>query len=301
MLDLNTILANLTPGQLPVAIGTSFAIESSLGILDKDNFDSSKYPSVNNINKNIRIPTKTKPPVDDVKEIWINIRTVFRNIYNALESNIKDNLTPKLANDAVLNEMNMIMNIYQQYTGNNVKIVFYVCTYQGMPSVFPNALHRDVKSDKQKHYLELEQSVAFYCTQKLNNIKKFNVKFQGMFPKTMIITHLAVDLLWKNCFDSLLLLESHTGSIKKHPEWNKKLTGGKDMLFMPFNYFTIQVFGDNGNFFKPFVHAIKKDVLELAKQRNWTAVTTKDKIIFDLKTLRDIPVRNFLLDVCKKW
>ena len=301
MLDLNTILGNLTPGQLPVAIGTSFAIESSLGILDRDNFDSSKNSSVSTINRNEKIPTKNKPPIQDVKEVWINIRTVFRNIYNALPADIKDNLTPPLANDVVLNEMNMIMNIYNQYVGNTVRIIFYVCTYTGMQTVFPNALHKDIKTDKQKHYLELEQSVAFYCNQNLNNIKKFNVKIKGTFPKAMIITHLAVDLLWKNQFESLLLLESHTGSIKKHPEWNKKLTGGKDMPFMPFNYFTIQVFGDSGNFFKPFVHGIKQQVLELAKQRNWTPVTTKDKIIFDLKTIKDIAVSRFLLDVCSKW
>ena len=301
MLDLNEVLANLTPGQLPVSIGTSFAIESSLGILDKDNFDSNKNPSVITVDRNRVIKSNSTPPINNVKEVWINIRTIFRNLYNALDNSVKEKLTPTIAMDAVLNEMNIIMNIYQQYRGDATRVVFYVCSYKTMDRVFPSAMHRDVKTDKQKHYLELEQHVAFFSIAKLNNIKKFEVKIKGMFPSAMIITHLAVDLLWKNQFESLLLLESHTGSIKKHPEWNRKLTGGKDMPFMPFNYFTIQVFGDNGNFFKPFMHAIKAQVVDLAKQRNWTPVTTKDKVIFDLKTLKDISVRNFLLDACEKW
>lgn len=301
MLDLNDVLGALVPGQLPVAIGTSFAIESSLGILDKDNFDTNKNPSVISVNRNEVIKAKNKPPISNVREIWFNIRTIFRNIHNALDGKIKDTLTPQLALDVVMNEMSMIVNIYQQYVGNSVKIHFYVCSYQGMGSLFPSALIKDIKTDKQKHYNDLEQHVAFYAINKMSNIKKFDVKIKGMYPSTMIITHLPVDLLWKNSFESLLLLESHTGTIRKHPEWNKKLTNGKDMPFMPFNYFTIQVFGDNGHFFKPFVQGIKNQVVELATKRNWTAVTTKDKIIADIKTLRDLPVRNFLLEVCKKW
>lgn len=302
MFDLNDVLANITPGQLPLAIGTSFAIESSLGILDRDNFDANKNPSVKQMNYDGQgtIAVK-KPQIGTVKEIWINVRTLFRNIYNALNNDVRDSLTPALAMSAVTNEMNIIPGIYKQYLGDKIRVVFYVCSHKTMDKVFPLAIHKSIKTDKQKHYIELEQHVAFSAIANLSNIKKFDVKFQGMYPSAMIITHIAVDLLWRRCFESLVLLESHTGSIKKHSEWNSKLTNGKNMPFMPFNYFTIQVFGDNGNFFTPFVHGIKNEVLELAKTRNWTAVTTKDKIIMDIKSIKDISVRNFLLESCSKW
>lgn len=302
MYDLNDILANLTPGQLPLSIGTSFAIESSLGIMDKDNFDSDKNPNVTTIlKKQQHIQSREKAPVENVKEVWINIRTLFRNIYNALDNSVKDNLSPQLAVDVVLNEMNLIPNIYNQYMGNKVRVVFYVCGHRTMDKVFPYALHRSVKTEKQKHYYELEQHVAFFCINKLNNIKKFEVKFSGIHPSVMLMTHVAVDLLWRRAFESVVLLESHTGKIKKHPEWNSKLTNGKAMPFMPFNFFTIQVFGDNGNFFTPFVHGIKNEIVELAKKRNWTPVTTKDKIIMDIKTISDPSVKKYLLDCCSGW
>lgn len=301
MLDLNTVLGNMTSGQLPLAIGTSFAIESSLGILDKDNFNSENNPSVKDrINQQTNIPVKGKAPVASVREVWINIRTLFRNIYNALEPSVKDVLTPPLAMDAVINEMTQVVNVYAQYS-NNIKVIFYVCSHRGMDKVFPHALHKGVNTDKQKHYLELEQHVAFYSIEKFNNIKKFDVKFKGTHPPAIILSHVSVDLLWKSCFESLMLLESHTGNIKKSSEWNTKLTNGKNMPFMPFNFFTIQVFGDNGTFFSPMSHGIKNTVIELATTRRWTPVTTRDKIVADIKTIRDIPVQRLLSDVCSKW
>lgn len=301
MLDLNTVLGNLTSGQLPLAIGTSFAIESSLGILDKENFNSENIPSVKDrMNQETTIETKGKAPISNVREIWINVRTLFRNVYNALENDIRDTITPALCMDAVVNEMNQINNIYRHYNFP-VKVIFYVCSHRGMDKIFPKAIHKGVNTDKQKRYLELEQHVAFYSIEKFNTIKKFDVKFKGTFPKALIITHVSVDLLWKSCFESLVLLESHTGTFKKFDEWNSKLTNGKNMPFMPFNYFTIQVYGDNGLYFSPFTHGMKNTVTELATSRRWTPITSRDKIIADIKSIRDLPVQRHLLDVCSKW
>ena len=299
MLMLHDILAGITPGQLPLAIGTSFAVESTLGILDKDKYENNRKNSILEIDKNETFNVNTNN-ISGIKEIWFNIRTLFRNIYNSLDDNIKENLSAKVAADVTINEMNMVLNIYQQYN-TGIKINFYVCSYNGIAREFPKATFRDIKTEKQKHYIGLENSVADYCSAKLNNIKKFDVKLKGSFSNVLILTHLSIDLLWKKYFTDLLLLESHTGSIKKYPEWYKKLTNGKDMPYIPFNYFTIQLFGDNGNYFKPFIPAIKKQITDLAKERRWTSITTKDKVIHDINTLRDISTKKYLLEMCKGW
>ena len=114
MLDLNTVLANLTAGRLPLAIGTSFAIESTLGILDRDTFKTENASSVKSLMESNSISLENSTNVwADAKEIWFNIRTVFRNIYNTLDSNVKDKLTKELALQVTFNELNNILNVYR--------------------------------------------------------------------------------------------------------------------------------------------------------------------------------------------
>lgn len=284
MVDVTDVVANMALGDLPLSIATSIAIESACGILkDKDSNGNS-------------IPTAPKkPPLEQVDELWINVRTLFRNIYGAIDSDIKDNLLPDVLLQTLIAEMRMIPNVIQQVVKKPIKIKYYVNTYKNIGKVFPNGIIRTVTSDKQKEYWQLEQHVVYYFINSEFPVEKFDVKITGNHGNAFIITHLAVDLLWRYQFAKLELLESHTGKIKPFTEWNTKLSGGKEHPHLPFNRFTLQVFGDGNNFFTPVNIKMKRALIDLSKEKNWTPVTSKEKIVYDLKTMKDFPLRDYFL------
>lgn len=300
MLDLNTVLANLTAGRLPLAIGTSFAIESTLGILDRDTFKTENASSVKSLMESNSISLENSTNVwADAKEIWFNIRTVFRNIYNALDSNVKDKLTKELALQVTFNELNNILNVYRTVSFGS-KVVFYVCHYKSLLKEYPNAFYKAVKTDNQRKYNELEDHIVKEIVKSSTLVKVFDVKIKGMFPKAAIVTHYPLDLLSHRSFEKLVLLESHTGNIKGKSEWNSKLTNGKEIPNIPFNPLTLQIFGD-GVLFSPMIINIRRMIIELSIQRHWNVITSRDKIISDIKTLKDHLVKDMLLLMAKSW
>jgi hypothetical protein len=72
------------------------------------------------------------------------------------------------------------------------------------------------------------------------------------------------------------------------------LLGNKDLIKIPFNKFSLQVFGDKETF-SPLPQLIKKEVLRLANDFNWTQITTLDRIQFCLTTIKDSEISNILL------
>ena len=56
-------------GQLPISIASSLAIESALGIMESDE-PGYKPPA--------------SPPLLDYDAIWINLRTLFRNLHGSM-------------------------------------------------------------------------------------------------------------------------------------------------------------------------------------------------------------------------
>jgi hypothetical protein len=81
-------------------------------------------------------------------------------------------------------------------------------------------------------------------------------------------------------------LESHTGAIKNPAEWNTKLTGGaKELSNIPFNRFTLQLFGDNGHMFLSGPLRLREIVLGIAKRDHWTSVTTSERVSFGIRNI----------------
>ena len=63
-----------------------------------------------------------------------------------------------MAADVTINEMNMILNIYQQYN-TGIKINFYVCSYNGIAREFQKRFLEILKLKKTKHYTGLGKIV----------------------------------------------------------------------------------------------------------------------------------------------
>lgn len=270
-------------GALPVSIGTSLAIESALGI----------YPEVEGKDPPYR---GDNPPVTQVETVWINARTLFRNLLGAFQKEDRERLEPQLVAEALSNEMTVIESALTQGSHGRCATVFYLCTFMGMNRRFPYANHRNPNTDGQKHTWMLEEA-SLRELMELNpsvDFRVFDVDFDESNQSALIITHYAVDLLNRYKFRKLSLLESHTGAIKNPLQWHTKLHGGHDLVRMPFDRMTLQVFGDSVSF-RPAPIKVRRHLLELANKYDWTSATTKAMIMKNLKEEHDPVLEGFVL------
>lgn len=262
-------------GDLPLSIPTSLAMEA-LFVEDK-NGDSSKP-----------------------KSLFVNVRTLFRNLWSSLEAAAREPLDATAFADVVKQEMDFIQGYVAEKSMGKFVLVFYICSYDDLAQRLPRAILKTANTDKQRLYLKREMETTNIVKNdygETHKIENFRTQIT-MREHAVLLTHSPIDLLF-NDFYSAVLLESHTGKLKLPYEWNSKLTNGKDLSHLPFNKFTIQVFGDNNTYISQMPMKIKKVVLEMAEKDNWSAVTTVDKIRFSLKKLRDHYARDYLLQVLK--
>ena len=113
-----------------------------------------------------------------------------------------------------------------------------------------------------------------------------DTKIYGNHAKSLILTLYPIDLFSITTFRDLALLESHTGAIKLYPKWSGKISSKEEYVNLPFNLLTLQVIGD-GKLFYSMGRVFTKALLELADKGNWTAITTKDKVKFDISRMKD--------------
>lgn len=279
---MNTVaqmLAGREKGQFPASIATSLALESLAGI----------HPN---------IPNVTELPINDTKVILINIRTIIRNIYGAVSTEVQRELKPKPLLDSLLEDMSVIEGTINRLSEGMVTTVFYACSYGSLNRKYPHAIMRPTNTERQLHYVHLERDAikALLSTPIHFDIRKYDCDITDRFEDTFIITHQCIDLLSKAQFTKLLLLETHTGAIKNNLQWNTKLTRSKDDLVrIPFCRFSLQVFGDNHHLFSPMDAKTRTAVIDMAEADKWTALSTKDRIIASIKKITDADLRTKLL------
>ncbi|QEM41792.1 hypothetical protein [Pseudomonas phage vB_PaeM_PS119XW] len=253
-------------GQLPVSIGTSLAFEGFLGIH----------------------PNQPKHPIDvkSVKEIWVNLRTLARNLNSAVATDKVHGINPADAVTILMQEIQTIPVALGQH-GSKVKVRWYIASKDAVKWEYPKAIYKEAKTPKQMAYEVYERYAAIELLHQMKDagievmeINKAPVRTQGTIA---LVTHFPHELLWKQYFDRLLLLESHTGKIKPYNLWYTKLNGIKEDTPIPFTKFTLQVFGDSV-VFDAQPKAIKAQLKQLAASRRWSPVTTQDKIYHDITT-----------------
>lgn len=266
-------------GQLPLSIGTSLAIESLLGI----------HPEIQ----------VSKPPIHSYQEIWINLRTLMRNMVSAYPSDSRLNLqTDDLFSDLV-DEINFLSLELSQ-----LKVVFYVSELN-LEKKYQHARIRYPHTDIQKLVDKLMMVPIQAFNKAYKETNKDNLPYEYyLFSdkpdktkrlKAVMLTHIALDLCSHGNFKELVLLESHTGKLKTKAEWYTKYAGSKDLSRIPFTEKFLQVFGDK-ELFKPLDNKLREDILAVADKYNWTSVTTKDKINYGIATLKN----HFFIDFIRK-
>lgn len=231
--------------------------------------------------------------------MWFNLKTLLRNLEGALPSDIKDRITPSHVVPALIEELTILESAISKGSQGQARAVFYNCDYSSLRHKFPKAALRVPSTPKQLAYAALEQNTikALLNQELAQDIRTFRFELLGQFPESFIVTHLPVDLLSRYNFQSLQLLESHSGNIKAYPQWHTKLTGGKELTNIPFGRFSLQVFGDNSNQFAAAPRLVREEVLKLAQQHRWTSVTTEAKIRESLRSVTHALDRAALLSL----
>lgn len=269
---------NREKGSVPISIGTSLAIEAGSGV----------YPD----------RPENPPPFTNVKQVWINLRTIVRNLYACLPTDLKESVLPDDLWQAALEELSIIPAAVTAGSRGHTQVRYYVSDYARMATRFPGAILKEATTPKQIFQQKIEDVTLKMMLEKNHqqHVEFFDFDIQGQHPASFIITHLPVDLLARYRFERLELLESHTGKIKGPGAWNTKLTNGKELSNIPFNSFTLQLFGDNGNMFTPQSITLRRKMLALAAQWGWTNVTTMDKI---RETVKKVDVDDHRLTLLK--
>ena len=274
-----------TVSAFPLSVGTSLAFESVF---------ASENPSVDPDRK---IPQQIK--ITDYNKLWINVGTLFRNMYNAIDRNAIKYATAADAADAIQSEMDFIDDLVHAESNGQTSTVFYICTYDDLTSRFKMGSLRLPRTDIQLQYAKLYKSTLEVIKRRANagrirEVLEYKSKFSGGSSDVLIFTHFPIDLLNAPKFRRMDLLESHTGILKKQTDWYTKYYEGRDLNMLPLNGILLTVFGDDHHF-RPQTRAMKEAVLTVAKERRWTVLTSPRDVVAGIRLMRDHALRDALL------
>ena len=268
-----THVLNREKGQFPISIATSLALESLLNI----------HPETSH----------SSPPIFTFDSIWVNTRTIFRNMYTSMDRLIAESLETEDLLHGFTEDLN---NLLEFSIENKKDLILYYSHYKDFSTLYPYAKLRIANTPKQLHYQTKMDEIFSYLFKQKVFIDKFKDKTNGNiyvfndiikspeYTSTAILTHFPYDLLDSYSFSKLILLESHTGSIKDKSKWYTKYLNGKELPPLPFRLDLMQIFGDK-EFFSPAPKKVRDIFLEAAKKYNWTTMTTKDRIIQSISGL----------------
>lgn len=272
-------------GQIPVSIGSSLALEGAFGILE------------DNHNNN--------PMINHVDVLYVNLRTLIRNMIGAIDSERLNDVFPEDLAYALINEMTIIEQSVSRVSNGRVSTQIYLCNYRTIPKRFPFAILKAATTEKQKLAALREENTIIELMLLLKQspgvkILETDIDLDRDNRRVLMMTSYAVDLLQRYRFNSLTLLESHTGATKPPALWHTKLSNGKELSNIPFDRMTIQFFGDNSNLFTAFPIKSRRAMLDIAQKNRWTSMTTKDYIISSVKKAYEPELEKLVLNLYSK-
>lgn len=261
------ILNGREKGQFPIAIATSLALEGAFGI----------HPDK---------PAPDVPPMNECDELWINLRTLFRNLSGSVDPKEEFKIKASEYASVIEEEVKIIRNVVSDKTQGRVKTFFYACDYKSIEKLLPFAALKGTNTDKQKHYALMENNSIDEFGKRVKDTEldfyHFDTRLRGHNKRSLMLTHYPLDLIYNLDFGEIILLESHTGNVKKKNMWYTKLTNGKELVNIPFNIVTLQLFGDNGGLFIAQPSAIRNEFIRIATKHKWHPLTTRERILVGL-------------------
>lgn len=285
---MSVVFSQRTMSGFPISIGTSIALEALFDARQSPYDPEKKIDRIN---------------VGDYQCIWINIATLMRNLISALPAEQSAKVTENDIIDAILSEIEIITNIFEQEGQGICKPMFFLNDYKMLYTPkFRNVLMRTDNTDSQKLNTKRFLALSNFLLKRSDQI----VHTDGLIPQfkdsgsdCLLLSHSSFDLLSAKNFNKLHLLESHSGALKKPAQWNTKLfpMGSNDMSVLPFSSKMLFIFGDR-YLIMPQLIGVRRVVYEIAVKRNWSAATTRDKVEFFLdKDVREPMVAKYLKDL----
>lgn len=263
------MIERLLGGKYTISLGTAL-------IFENDNFDIKKWPSL----------------------LYVNLRTLYRNYVHSIEKKDYHKLERKKFIQDYLDEVAEVERIVLEVSNGRVKPMFYYPKYEKLDRLMP---HVEEKVYNPEDFDDIEVNMWKYVKQH-QLMTPFNyVDVKQELPKAdvpvLVLTSFVVDLLSASNFPKLLLLESFTGKIKSRQDWYTKLNVNANrvnQVTVPFNKFTIQVFGDKSGALQGADRQIRKIVRDMAINDHWTPITSIDKIKYSISKLKDYKLKELL-------
>lgn len=261
-------------GQFPLSIGTSLALEGAFGI----------YPERETNVEHIQ----------SYDTFWVNIDTIYRNLYNSLNRDLHDRVHDRNLLEPVLGELRTLLGVIETRV-EHMSVHLYYNSAESLKSYFPNASFRHPTTQRQRIYASIRDSVMRWILRNSAelHIERFDIRIKG-HGKALMLTHQPVELLSDHYFDHLDLLESHTGEIKPKTRWGSKLYSRDETL--PFNPFTLQLFGDREDF-SPKPIKYRRPVMEIARRERWNPTTRVRRMRSAVRAIRDEDIRTTLMSL----
>lgn len=285
-MTVNRLVNERERGQIPLSIATSLAFESLL-----------------NIHEEIK---HEKPIYLENKCIYINVKTLYRNLYYSMKREDVDRTSDKDLYLALVSEIELIKDICRNEC-QGLDYLFYLPNYQGLESINNEVLLRTDNTSLQKTFTNRMTNSLSLLLKQYNegitdskqlsneNIHIFKNKITKMDNrKVLMLSHYTYDLVAFRNFNRLLLLESHTGHVKGRDMWYTKYYNGNKLPEMPFRLDLLTILGDS-TLFRCNVPAFRRTLVDLATEYNWSSITTATKIRENLKTIKNHEIRERLL------
>lgn len=280
---MNNTLADRELGNLPISIATALAVEGLY-------------------NRHPDLKPMPKLPASKAKIIYINARTLLRNIHGAIGDVVKaSNVNAKDYAKTLLEEVDELKAALSQEQ-HPLELVLYLPSYKSIARYMGNGELKPLNTDKQKIYNRLENDTLQHIVDMYKEVENkpflevdMDIKVET-YQNIFILTHLPVDLLnVKNAAD-IYLVESHTGKVKAQDLWHTKFSSERSPA-IPFNKATLLFFGDSGGLFKAQDIKARRRLVNIATDRKWNAHTTESRMLLGvelshepilLKTLRTL-------------
>lgn len=229
--------------------------------------------------------------------VYFNVRTFIRNFYNSVEDAYEADFRQFVKE--LIEEMETIHHLIKNSGAVKNGVYWYYPTYETLYKASKHAKLKLPSTKLQKQYEEREIRILeeMLRRDKEGVINKVDSVVNGNNSRSIIVTHYPSDLLSVGRFKELVMVESHTGLLKKESEWNTKIGSFHKNPNIPFNLLSIQVFGDGSKQFRANSRILGETLLELADKRNWHPGIGLMKVKYDINTIKDKAVKEIFQEM----
>lgn len=271
-----------------LSIGTGLAFETIFN------------PVMEIYDENRVVPDKLD--LKDYKEIYINIRTLYRNLLASLP--INQDFSDLAIAKTLLEELVYITQLVNTETNNKIKCIYYYIQYENSSIIksklTTNAviLRRPTTPGQILYSQKFDR--IYTALKRINSVIEISSFANKPEPSqknnSVIFTHYPFDLTGHGKFDKLTLLESNTGAFKNKTKYYTKFFNirNKDLISIPFHDITLFIMGDNV-LFHPHPLSIRNKILDLSLTAKWTSLTSREGVLQTLSMVNDKDIKTIYM------